>query len=129
MALQWEPIEIVLTKGLDQKRDGKLTQPGKLETAINVEFDKAGALNKRRGYGRPQWVSADGGTGSLGVNIGIRKDELSIFTYNDLYALGSLTDQLFSSKTWVLRGPAPRGNVVKHVVATSRSGSDQPQES
>ncbi len=59
MPLPGENVEIVL-QGLDQKTSAKLTAPGKVERARNVQFDKAGQLDKRDGYLMLESAQADG---------------------------------------------------------------------
>ncbi len=59
MALPGENVEIVLS-GLDQQTTAKLTAPGKLDRARNVQFDKAGQLDKRDGYLMLENGQADG---------------------------------------------------------------------
>lgn len=122
-------VEIV-PEGLDQKTDALQRIPGKLERATNVEFDKTGALNLRRGYSRQPLGSP---VGPPGVNLAAAQalrdevflqastydDELLLLGYDTLYALGSRSGNLGGAERYVYRGPLNRGTVRLQHVAVS----------
>jgi hypothetical protein len=122
MALETEVVEI-LFEGLDQKTDGKVLKAGKLTRAVNVEFDKAGALNKRRGFIRYQFSGADE-IGALGttmetqaIRVATYRDELLIFGVGWLWSLASKTESLNGTAA-VRRGRLSPGNLRVVTVAT-----------
>ena len=126
MPVQYQAVEIVFTQGLDQKRDGKSTVEGKLVQADNVEFDKYGALNKRRGYESITITSEAFGetTEDTYTHLAVYEDELIIIGYSHIYSLASVSGSLPGTRYIVKRGPIPRGNIRRQDVATSRTGDD-----
>lgn len=110
MPIQFEPVQIVL-EGLDQKTDHKLRAPGKLASAINVEFDKVGALNKRRGYRRVTTsVTAHGQTPeAVFTSVATYNGELVLIGQEYVYAIGSISAAL-DGGSLVRRGPVLRGS-------------------
>jgi len=119
--LQFENAEVVF-QGLDQKTHSKLTAPGKLETARNVLFDKAGSLNKRRGYERPA-IEDTTSAGTMPVvftRLAVFEDELLVFGIRDLWSLADRSNVLQDdNRAFVHRGPCIRGAVAVQHVATS----------
>jgi hypothetical protein len=127
MPLETEVVEI-LFEGLDQKTDGKVLKAGKLTRAVNVEFDKAGALNKRRGFLRYQFSGA-GQIGALGetmetqaIRVAVYRDELLVFGVRWLWSVASKTSSLDGSRAAVKRGPLSPGNLRVLDVATIPEG-------
>lgn len=122
MPLQTQTVEVALA-GLDQKTDALAVIPGPLLRADNVEFDKNGALNKRRGY---RTVSLSGGD-VLGQTLDAMfqavftfRGELVVLGVTKLYTVASPTNSIGnSSRAWVERGPVPRGHIRMLSVATS----------
>lgn len=121
MAIQFQPTEIVLD-GLDQKTSAPMRVPGKLSHAINVEYDKTGALNKRRGY---QFID-------LGNTVNLFDDdavfcavttfrgELVVFSYDHLCTLGSRDSAMRGTDSLVYRGPNNRvACSLRHVVTAN----------
>lgn len=126
MPSPYQMVEVILTQGLEQKVDSKSTTQGRLQDAQNVEFDKAGQLNKRRGY-----AAIDMTSDALGVtseetflNVAVFDDELVVFGYDYLYSLVSKDGGIATSKYIVRRGPVPRATVRRQDIATG--GSSQP---
>ena len=116
MPLQWKTAEVMLFQGLDQKADNKSTVQGKLQQADNVEFDKYGALNKRRGYSLMA-ISED----ALGLTcedifhaVAVYQDELVLFGHNRIYALANKSGYMSGVHYIVQRGPVPRCNIKRH---------------
>lgn len=109
MPLDFQPVQIVL-EGLDQKTDHKLRAPGKLASAINVEFDKVGSLNKRRGYRRVSTsVTTHGQTPeSIFTSVAVYQGELAVLGEEYVYALGAAT-AIVDGASLIRRGPVLRG--------------------
>lgn len=128
MPLQEQLVE-VLFEGLEQKTDSKVLKAGKLTRAANVEFDKAGVLNKRRGFRRYVFT---GGTqiGAFGndmedqvIRTTTHKDELLLFGIGWLWAIGSKTSSI-DGKAAVRRGRLSPGNTRVWHIATVGEGSE-----
>lgn len=100
--VEFTDIELVL-EGLEQKTDAKLTTPGKLIRATNVEFDKHGELNKRAGYTAPPIGSDIMGAMADRVfhRVGTYKDELLIFAHDHVYAVTGVTLRGSCNVHWV----------------------------
>ncbi len=113
VAIPGENVEVVF-QGLDQKTAATLTSPGRLETATNVEFDKSGQLNKRRGY-----QEIESGTGADGESIptvlhrlALLDDELVVLSDTTCWALGARSEALQTGdRGLVARGPSLVGGV------------------
>lgn len=124
MALDFRPVEIVLD-ALDQKTSGPTRIPGKLEHAINVEYDKTGAINKRLGY---QFVDLSNTVNRFDDDavfcaLTTYRDELVVFSYDYVSGLGSRDSLLRGTDALVYRGPTNRGAVKLQHVATSETGT------
>jgi hypothetical protein len=127
MPLQTEVVEI-LFEGLEQKTDGRVLKAGKLTRAQNVEFDKGGVLNKRRGFRRYRFGA--GQIGALGttmetqaIRVATHRDELLIFGVGWLWSLGSRDSEL-TTKAAVRRGRLSAGNLRVVHVATATESED-----
>lgn len=128
--LEMQLVEIV-PEGLDQKTDAQQRIPGKLERAINIEFDKTGALNMRRGYQRAALGTAIGAPAGIVdevfLNAGTYDDELLLFGYDYLYALGSRASTLGGTRRYIYRGPLNRGTVrLQHVAVSGLTDEANP---
>lgn len=129
MPLQFQNIEIVLG-GLDQKAGPLTRSPGALEQAINVEFDKLGQLNKRRGY---QLVDIDNtvnstlGSDDLMAHLAVLDGELVIFSRSNVIGLGSRESLLRGEDALVYRGPANMGACRSEFWTMSRISDDYPE--
>lgn len=124
MPLDFKPVEVVL-KGLQQKTDSRMSVPGELERATNVEFDKMGAINKRRGYQLVDLADAVNIYGDNDVafcHVANYKDELVVFGRSQVLAVGSKAGALNGGNTVTYRGPCHIGGVRLHHVATSQPG-------
>jgi hypothetical protein len=103
MALTKQQISIPFAEGLDTKTDSKRTPQGRLTTADNVVFDKAGALSRRMGH-RALSRTIEGGSGFDTINactaIASFRDELLCFTGSRVYSYADATER------WVDRGEA-----------------------
>ena len=121
MALDFKPIEVVL-EGLDQKTSHVTRAPGKLEHAINVEYDKTGAINKRLGY---QYVDLSNTVNlfnddAVFIGLAAFQGELVVFSYDHLCALGSRASALRGEDSLVYRGPNNRVTCsLKHRVTSN----------
>jgi len=118
--MQFVPTEVTLD-GLDQKTSAPMRVPGKLEHAINVEYDKTGALNKRLGY---SYVD-------LGNTVNLFDDdavfvacttfrgELVVFSYDHLCSMGSRESALRGTDALIYRGPGNRVHCSLEFVTTA----------
>lgn len=120
MPLEQQNFEIVF-EGLAQKTSDRTIKAGSLVTAINVEFDKAGQLNKRRGYRRYRFEGA-AQIGAFGrtmetqaLRVSTFQDELLIFGVSWLWSIGSKTSNL-DTKAAVRRGRLNPGNTRRRVI-------------
>ena len=128
MPLQYENIELPIG-GLGEKQHPLLRQPGALDRAVNVEFDKTGALNKRAGYRVVLMSNVVGCPVANDVvmqHVATRRDELLVFTHDHVLGLASPEAALRGADSFVYRGPCNRGNVKLQYVATSRTSRQQP---
>lgn len=127
MPLQHQNAEIILFHGLDQKRDPKGSVPGSLESAVNVEFEKQHALNKRRGYAKITMTTEALGLTPEETFVGVAtyEDELVVFGYDKAYAVASRTGALPASRAIVQRGPYPRGNIRAQDVVAARTSNTE----
>lgn len=128
MPLETQVVEL-LFEGLDQKFDGKVLPAGKLTRAENVEFDKRGVLNKRRGFRRYQFTGSQQ-IGALGISMDTQavrlatyKDELLIFGIGWLWAVVSKTASV-DGKAAVRRGRLAPGNIRVWHIATAAEGTE-----
>lgn len=124
-ALDFVPVELVF-KGLAQKSGDKTRAPDSLTKAVNVVFDKEGVLNKRRGY---QFVDLGQSVNrfdddAVMLRVATRRDELIVFTYDYIAALGSKDAALRGVDAFVYRGPNNRGNGRMEHVGTSRLSTE-----
>lgn len=120
MPLQFQAIEIALN-GLDQKANRLTRTPGALDRAINVEFDKAGQLNKRRGYQRidPANTVNRFDTDEILTHVVSFGGELVVFTYDYVASLGSRDAALRGEDALVYRGPCNRGACQLDILAAA----------
>lgn len=124
MPLPTQTIEIPLSSGLDQKTGELKRAPGTLRRAINVETDKVGRINKRRGY---QHVNPANLVVSRFANdvvllaCATLRNELVIYAYDTVLALGSRDSQLRGEDAVIYRGPSNRGNGRLVFISTSRA--------
>lgn len=88
MPLDQQNFEISF-EGLSQKTSDKVIKAGALTRAENVEFDKAGQLNKRRGY-RRYTFSGGSGIGALGRNM-----------ENQVFRVTTFKDELLIMGHWL----------------------------
>lgn len=126
MPLESQTVEI-LFEGLEQKTDSKVIKAGKLTRAVNVEFDKAGALNKRRGFVRYQFSGASqigAFTATMetqAIRVATYKDELLIFGVSWLWSLGSKTSDL-DGRAAIRRGRLPSCNTRRRRIVSAAEG-------
>lgn len=124
MPLEKQTIEIVFG-GLAEKADDKMRKPGDLEHAKNVEFDKDGALNKRKGY---QWVKTtsndiyDDAVEDIFHAVGVFGDRLVVFGHDYVYEVPAKSD-LTSDRCLKRRGPTLRGMLRSGVVVVGPEAS------
>lgn len=120
MPIPSENVEVLLA-GLDQKTSAKITTPGRLERARNVEFDKQGELSKRVGYLMLETTQVDGVTvPDILARLAVDGDELLVFSQTYAFALVDPTEGLQSAtRGLVQRGPVSFGNVSTFSVVVS----------
>jgi hypothetical protein len=109
MPLPSQPIEIFI-EGLSQHVDEKARPQGKLDRADNVAFDKAGQLNKRRGYRAISLLAGDihdNPAPELFTVVAQFRDELVLLS-DSLWSVVSPIGEVDATSV-VLRGPLPRG--------------------
>ena len=98
MPLQFRDVWVPLAAGMDQSVDDRVAPISKLQKADNVEFTKAGALQKRHGF-RPLGATVDDGTALSDVRgIFSTGRELCIVDDRNLYAYDD------DNHTWHDRG-------------------------
>jgi len=111
MPLEAQTLEIPFS-GLDEKKAAIVRSPGMLQRARNVEFDKTGILNKRRGY---QFVGVSQVVSSLPDDLVFTscttfRGELVLFSHNHVVGLISADGVVRTSNdTLIYRGPCNRG--------------------
>lgn len=99
MALQKQPVPVVLQQGVDTKSNPKTVVQGKLLELENGVFTKIGQLSKRNGYTSfTRSINASGASVSSVVGLGTRGDELVLLDGATLYTRSAALD------TWVSRG-------------------------
>lgn len=97
MALQKQNYNIPLAVGINQKKDPKQLEVGKLHTLENGVFTKIGELRHRYGYTAKNKSVTDGTTISDGRAIIPFKDELNLITSDGLYSY-------INSNNWLSKG-------------------------
>lgn len=128
MPLDHQNIEIQF-EGLAQKTSDKTLKAGQLTRAQNVEFDKVGQLNKRRGYRRYQF-SGSQQIGALGrtmesqaFRVTTFKDELLIMGHW-LWAVADKGRNI-DDRAAVRRGRLAPCNVsTRYIVTADQSEND-----
>lgn len=130
MPLEFQSVEIVLG-GLDQK-SGPLTRgSGSLERAVNVEFDKLGQLNKRRGYQfvdtLTDVVGAPASPDGVMAHLATLRGELVIFTRCYVAALASRESLLRGEDAVVYRGPNGMGACASRLLTMSGISDNYPE--
>lgn len=108
--------------GLDQKSHAIFKAEGMLEDAVNVIYDKKGALEKRRGYDRMGDASGDVfGTAveTCFHGLAVFRGELLVFGINSAY---SVCDKN-GTRALVRRGPCVRGAIRRTHFATAPMSS------
>jgi hypothetical protein len=120
MPLEWTNIELVL-RGVQQKADDVTRPPDRLKHAINVEFDKDGVLNKRRGY---QHVDLSNTVNlfdddEVFVNVTTFRGELVVFSYDHVCAVGSRDSAMRGTDALIYRGPNNRVSCSLEFVTTA----------
>ena len=129
MPLEKQNVEVVLG-GLEQKTDHKTVVPGRLERAVNVEYDKGGSMNKRRGYQRV--IIGDNIAPAIQGNdiynkLAIYRDELVVFAIDELYALADRNEMIGSSgQAFIRRGPISRGTVRVQIAFVASTSEEVP---
>lgn len=117
MPLPSQPIEIFI-EGLSQHVTEKARPQGKLDRADNIGFDKAGHLNKRRGYRCIDLTNGDihdNPAPELFTVVAQFRDELVMLS-DSLWSVVSPTRNVDATSV-VLRGPLPRGGYrVRNIV-------------
>lgn len=129
LMLQWQKVEIAI-RGLAEKEGALARAPGTLRRALNVEFDKAGELNKRRGYRRVGTsVDLQGNTMER-VFCGVMTygTELLLYGHEFLYTVSSERGEV-DGASCIRRGPVLRGNyTTQHIVSSSLGSEVLPEE-
>lgn len=123
--IEWQTVEVVL-EGLSQKDDRKVTTPGKLRAAVNVEFDKSNSLNKRRGFVRvPFETLVHGETPELlYATVATYQQELVVYGLDNLASVVART-AIVDGAALVRRGPTMRGNYRIHDVFSAPLAQEQ----
>lgn len=125
MPLPSENAEIVL-RGLDQKTSAKLQAPGTLERARNVQFDKAGQLDKRTGYAQLEATQLDGAVMPAVLSrVFLDGEELVIASTTRAFAMQDPSEGMqAATRALVQRGYISSGNVSTFTVAVSTDTED-----
>lgn len=129
MPLQFQNVELPLG-GLDQKTSPLARAPGALERAVNVEFDKAGQLNKRRGYQLidiSATVGAPSAPDGVMTHLAVHRGELVIFTRAYVAALASRESMLRGEDAIVYRGPNAMGACASRLLTMSGISDNYPE--
>jgi hypothetical protein len=124
MPLPDQPVTINVA-GLSQKVDPKARVHGTLEVADNVEFEKAGTLNKRRGYRYLNVLAGDihdNPSPTLFSAVAQFRDELVLLS-DDLWSVVSPIREVDATSI-VRRGPLPRGGYRIRAVVGDGVGED-----
>lgn len=125
MPLPSENVEVVL-RGLDQKTSAKLQAPGTLERARNVQFDKAGQLDKRAGYAQLEATQLDGVVMPAVLSrVFVDRDELVVASATYAFAMQDPSEGMQAgTRALVRRGYISHGNVSTFTVAVSTDTED-----
>lgn len=123
--LDFQTLEIPFG-ALDQKTSELTRGKGALERAVNVEFDKTGLLNKRRGYllCSPNDVVSTFGNDRVLCAAVVHRNEVVIIGVDTIFALVDKTTAVDIGSTnasFAYRGPSNRGNGRLHHVSVGRS--------
>jgi hypothetical protein len=110
MPLESRTIEIPLA-GLSEKHAAIVRSPGTMQRARNVEFDKTGIVNKRRGYRFVDVAQTINlfDTDSVFSRCATIRNELVLFSHSHVVSLISQTGSVRADDTLVYRGPCNRG--------------------
>jgi hypothetical protein len=95
--LNWQPLQLPLAAGLNQKTDERALQPPELLEAIDVQFDEVGGLQTRKPYSLVGSTIAGSGTISTARRIVANGNELVMFTKDSVYSWNS------DASRWVFR--------------------------
>lgn len=123
MPLEFRTVTVLL-RGVAQNFADKTRPPELLTEAVNVEFDRDGELNKRRGYqycDPTEAVNLDWPTDTVMAHLARRRHELLVVTYDHVAAVGSKDGSLRGSDAVVYRGPNNRGHVKLRTIAVSQA--------
>ena len=128
--MQFTPAEVTLDS-LDQKTSAPMRAPGKLDHAINVTYDKTGAIGKRLGYQRVDLSNTVStfNDDEIWCAVTAFAGELVIFSYDHVAALGSRDSDLRGADAVVYRGPNNRGACKLEHIGTSQlaqTAEDEP---
>lgn len=123
MALKKQTFQVLMGKGVQEAIDERVLPSPHPRSLVNVEFDKDGALNKRKGYVAMSTTVT--GQDSLGTcwRLAKRRDELLYADGEYLYTYGETVDG------WYYRDLLPATGVDSIVVsreANSTSGPHMP---
>jgi hypothetical protein len=126
--VQWQLVEIPLGQGLSEKTARLFRKPGTLRAAHNVEFDREGALNKRRGYTRVTLTQevTDRTCDQVFVGLCMFGGSLIILGLDNVYEMASIdADINGQTDTIVERGPHLRGHLKIRQVVSAGYGDPQ----
>ena len=114
MALQKQNIDVILTNGVDNKSDSKLTLGASLRTLENAVFTKRGVLNKR--FGNTSLSSIDT-SGSAITNMKAamvyQETELLLAAQETIYSYSD------STESWVNKGSLTSASVESSDIITN----------
>lgn len=122
------PLQYIPFTTLEQKKSPLLKEPGALSVALNVEAEKVGELNPRRGYYDLDLRNAlhSGGESLRRLSsCATLRNELVVFGFRRLLALTSKTGAV-SDASFVDRGSSNRGALSVQYVAASRTSRADP---
>ena len=95
--LDWQPLQLPLAAGMNQRADDRALQPPELAAAIDVQFDELGGIQTRKPFSAIGSTIAGGGTISTARRMYANGDELVLFSKDTVY---SWNDQV---NRWVSR--------------------------
>lgn len=111
MPLQKQHFPVIFGEGLDTKTDPKLVKTGKLLIFENGRFNKTGSIFKSKGYTCfPRTIVGSSSTITSGRTLATFKDELLLFSSNNLYSYSS------SGEAWLDRGVVGASRVISETV-------------